>query len=133
MDRFMAILLQEYKDYPVGTIVGAMAGIEGESRWLVLRPVDLAGSLLVPLVDADRAITKKEAAHILGYRRGIGRDEHTSHVERYIKSGRLQPSGLAGKELGHYIGGRGSRFVSLRATWEMPFPEPRYRKPKQED
>ena len=74
MQRFYAILTQPVLGQPVGTLVNVTAGVDDfAGLWLVLEPPDLAGQRLVPLLDADRAITLKEAAHILGMRRGQSR------------------------------------------------------------
>lgn len=120
IEKFKAILLKDYQGYEAGHIIEVMAGGEGfEDRWLVLRPVDLVGSFVVRLVDADRAISLTEAAHILGFRRGPDWNVPLEGVSRYINRGILAPAGRTGPDIGIR---RPASFVSLEATWKMPFP-----------
>ena len=124
MDQFKAILLRQCRGFERGTIVDAMAGGDGfEGRWRVLRPVDLVGAWLVPQLDADRAVSTKEAVHILSFRRGPGWNVSKSSVQRYISTGILAPAGFARRELG--ASKRGSQYISREATWKMPFPKRR--------
>ena len=120
MQLFKAILLKDHQGRERGTIIEVMAGGEGfEDRWLVLRPLDLVGSFVVRLVDADRAISLIEAAHILSFRRGPEWNVWPHSVSRYINRGVLAPVGRTSKDIGIR---RPASFVSLEATWKMPFP-----------
>ena len=117
MQRFYAILTQPVLGQPVGTLVNVTAGVDDfAGLWLVLEPPDLAGQRLVPLLDADRAITLKEAAHILGMRRGQSRAMNKDTVKRYLAQGLLTPatkmSGRNGLQW----------FISREATMKMRFP-----------
>ena len=114
---FRVILIRECFGHPAGTIVDVAAGGDNyEGRWLALQPVEIASKWLVPWVDADRAITVKEAAHILGFRKGKALRNGT--VTRYITKGRLFPAGILPSER---TGGRAQRFISREAVWKMPF------------
>ena len=119
MERFRAILLEgNTLGYEEGTIVDVASGHPNfkPGHWLVLGPADIAGQWLVPMRDADRAITTKEAAHILGFRKGKALRNGT--VTRYITKGRLFTAGILPSER---TGGRAQRFISREAVWKMPF------------
>lgn len=92
MRYFKAILLHEFKDYERGAIVEVAAGgDEFAGRWLVLQPVDLAGAWLLPLVDADHAISVVEAAQVLSTRRG--HNVPVTTVRRYLDKGTISCAG----------------------------------------
>lgn len=117
MQFHKAILLQSVSGAEVGTIVEVAAGgNDFNLRWLILGPANLAGNWLVPLLDADHAITVKEAAHILGHRKGQGRGLHVSTVRRYIEKGQLAPAGKLVKD-----DPKSSWFVSREAAQKMEF------------
>ena len=117
MERFKAILLRDCGSCEPGTIVEVAAGArEYAGRWLVLLPVEIASSYLVPLIDADRAITTKEAAHIFSCRRG--HLVRVNKVRRYVGLGYLEPAGQIPGAKGH-----ASWMFSREVVWKMPWPK----------
>ena len=119
IQQFKAILLRDFQAREAGTVIDVMSGGEGfGGRWLALAPVALAGQWLVPLTDADAALTMKEAAHVLSVRRG--RPVPASSVVRYIKKGTLKHGGrphpAAAPARGNPL------FVARQSVWDMQFP-----------
>ena len=117
MEMFKAILLRDCGSCEPGTVIEVAAGAkEYAGRWLVLLPIEIASSYLVPLIDADRAITTKEAAHIFSCRRG--HFVRTNKVRKYISLGYLEPAGLIDGTRGH-----DSWMLSREVVWKMPWPK----------
>ena len=111
--RFPAILLRELHGFPVHSIIDVMVGGEDfNGRWLVLTPVELAGKWLVPLLDADAAITTREASVALTCKRGKAVSD--GNVRRYVSNGNLKHSGMRDKNI----------FLSRDEVWRFEFPLP---------
>ena len=116
MERFRVILLRQVDDYGRGSVLLAMSGGEGfNGRWLVWSPPTAAGTWLVPYVDADVALTVREAARVLTVRRGHNVPDNV--VRRYIEKGTLKHATRLGTRKGD------PWVMSRHEVWTFKFPK----------
>jgi hypothetical protein len=114
-----AILLRDVRGHERGTPVDVGVDVDGSAgRWLVLRPPSLAGAWVLPMIDADHAITVIEAAHAISTRRGHEVVPQT--VRRYLAKGTISCASKLDDGRG---GGEGTWMISRNEVWTFEFPE----------
>jgi len=119
MERFKAILLHDHLGCKRGTLLDVAArGDNFAGRWLILLPTEIAGSWVLPSIDADRAITVVEAARALTTRRGHNVPGTT--VRRYLEKGTISCAGRLG---GNYGALGGPWMMSRDEVWTFPWPQ----------
>lgn len=137
MHYFKAILLRDVGSRTRGTVVEVAAGgADFNIRWLALQPTDIAGTWLLPSIDADHAITTAEAAHAVSFRRGWTVPVTT--IRRYLAKGTIS---CAGRLPGKAGAGYGAWMMSREEVWTFAFRERgnpnwialRYKKPKEQE